>query len=92
MEASLITVVVGELGEREVLFPTLAEGDDTSSKHVLKNLVYSFSLTVGLRMIGGAEVETGSKSRLETLVRDKASHKLLQKDLLEHMWIHWGNQ
>ena len=68
MEASLITVVVGELGEREVFFPTLAEGDDTSSKHVLKNLVYSFSLTISLRMIGCAEVETGSESLLEALI------------------------
>ena len=25
-------------------------------------------------------------------IRDKANHKLLLKDLLEHMWIHWGNQ
>ena len=43
LQTGLVAVVVGELGEREVFFPTLAEGDNTSPKHILKNL---FTLSV----------------------------------------------
>ena len=67
LPTSLITVVVGELGEGKILFPTFTEGDETCPKHVLQNLVYPFGLTISLKMISRTEGETGSHSSLEVL-------------------------
>src|SRR3954470_23159322 len=44
-QASLITVVISELGEWEALLPIHTERDDRSSEHILQNLIDSFYLT-----------------------------------------------
>jgi hypothetical protein len=55
LQASLVAIVVGELREWKTIFPLGSIGQNTSSQHIFKDLVYTLGLTSGLRMIGCAE-------------------------------------
>jgi hypothetical protein len=48
----LVTVVVGELLIWETLIPATTMLKGTSSQHILQNLIFPLSLSIGLRMIG----------------------------------------
>src|ERR1041384_8363961 len=46
LQTSLIAIVVREFSKWKRFLPFLAEGDDTSSKHIFKHLVNSFNLAL----------------------------------------------
>jgi hypothetical protein len=48
LETLLITVVVRELSQCHTLVPFVRVVQYTSSKHILKNLIYNLHLTIGL--------------------------------------------
>jgi hypothetical protein len=50
----LIPIVVRELSQCQTLVPFIWVVQYTSSEHILKNLIYPLSLTIGLRMISQA--------------------------------------
>jgi hypothetical protein len=52
-QAGLIAIVVEEFCQRQTLFPTLVKVQNACSQHIFQNLIYSFRLTNGLRMITG---------------------------------------
>jgi hypothetical protein len=43
-----VTIVVGELSQWQTLVPLVRVVQYTSSKHILKNLIYPLCLTIGL--------------------------------------------
>jgi hypothetical protein len=49
----LIAIVVGEFCQEQTLVPTLVKVQDAGSQHIFQNLIYSFRLTIDLRMITG---------------------------------------
>ena len=67
LQAGLIAVVIRELRIRERFFPLLAERNNTSSKHVFKNLIDSLDLALGLGMISSAPGNMSSHCLLETI-------------------------
>ncbi|KAF5775156.1 hypothetical protein HanXRQr2_Chr13g0608881 [Helianthus annuus] len=52
----MVTVIVRELHQREMLFPAVAEINNTCPKHVFKGLDSSLRLPIRLRMICCAHV------------------------------------
>jgi hypothetical protein len=50
-ETHLITVIVRELSQLQTLVPFVLIVQHTSSKHIFEDLIYSFHLTISLRMI-----------------------------------------
>jgi hypothetical protein len=55
LQTSLVAIVVGELREWQTVFPLGSIRQNTSSQHILKDLVYSLGLTSGLWMVGCTE-------------------------------------
>jgi hypothetical protein len=55
LKTGLIAVIIRELCEWQAIFPFGSISKNAGSKHVFQNLIYSFSLSSGLRVIGGAE-------------------------------------
>ena len=47
--------VVGELSKWKAVFPFHAEGDDTGSEHIFKDLIHTLDLATSLRVKGSAE-------------------------------------
>jgi hypothetical protein len=70
----LIAVIVGELCQGQTLVPTLIELQDACSQDIFQNLIYSFRLTIGLRMITGTTDQLGSQTLMQLF--PKTSHKL----------------
>jgi hypothetical protein len=58
-------VVVRKFNKGKTLLPILPERDNTSSEHVFKKLIHSFSLSSGLRMIRCAKGNMSSHSLLK---------------------------
>ena len=61
----LEAIVVGELGIWKTIFPLHTERNDTSPKHIFKNLINSLDLSTSLRMKGCAEVNVGAHGLLK---------------------------
>jgi hypothetical protein len=61
----LIAVIVGELCQGQTLFPTLIKVQDACSQLIFQNLIYSFHLTIGLRMITGTADQLGSQTLMQ---------------------------
>jgi hypothetical protein len=55
LKTGLIAVIIRELCEWQAIFPFGSISKNAGSKHVFQNLIYSFSLSSGLRVIRGAE-------------------------------------
>src|ERR1041384_5460390 len=67
LQTSLIAIVVREFSKWKRFLPFLAEGDDTSSKHIFKHLVNSFNLALRLGVISSTEFQMSAHSFLETI-------------------------
>src|SRR4051812_33075697 len=67
VQTCLIVVVVRELSIGQAFFPLHAKGDDTRSKHVLKDLIHTLNLPTGLRVISGTEQHYRTNRLLEGL-------------------------
>src|SRR3954471_21743414 len=67
LQTSLIAIVVREFSKWKRFLPFLAEGDDTSSKHIFKHLIDSFNLALRLRVISSTEFQMSAHSFLETI-------------------------
>ena len=50
LEACLIAIVIGKLGKCQAFLPIGVVGQHTSSKHILQNLICTFSLVSSLRV------------------------------------------
>jgi hypothetical protein len=84
-ETLLITVVIRQLSQWQTLVPFVMEIQDTSSEHIFKNLIYSFCLTIGLRMISQAVDQMCSQGSMQLL--PETSDKLgpsVRNDGLQH--------
>jgi hypothetical protein len=67
LETSLVTVVVRELYVGQALFPIGSILQDTSSEHVLQNLINPLCLTNYLRVVSGAVIKSSPNGLVETL-------------------------
>ena len=61
----LEAVVAGELGIWKTIFPLHTEGNDTSPKHIFKDLIDSLDLSTSLRMESCSEANVGAHGLLE---------------------------
>jgi hypothetical protein len=81
----LITVVVRELSQWQTLVPFVQVVQYTSSDLILKNLIYSLCLTIGLRIISRAVNQMRPQGSMQLLI--EASYELgtsIRNDGLRH--------
>src|ERR1044071_7513187 len=73
-DTGVVTVVVGELHQRQVSLPTLAKIDDTCPQHVLQCLYRPLTLAVSLRMISRTHIQLSTQGLMKSLpeTRSKA--------------------
>src|SRR3954466_14098592 len=67
LQTCLIAIAVREFSKWKRFLPFLAEGDDTSSKHIFKHLIDSFHLALRLRVVSSTEFQMSAHSFLETI-------------------------
>jgi hypothetical protein len=94
----LITIVVGELSIRQTLIPTSSILHSTSSQHVFQNLIHSFGLSIGLRVISRTEAQLGIQGFMYPLSKPQSKlcpsvrHNLLwhsmQIDYPQHIQLY----
>jgi hypothetical protein len=85
-ETLLIIVVVRELRQRQTLVPHILEIQHTSLGHIFKNLIFSFLLTIGLRMISRPVDQLCSQGSMQLLLEmsDKLGPSIIN-DGLRHI-------
>jgi hypothetical protein len=84
-ETLLITVVVRELNQWQTLVPLARVVQYTSSKHILKNLIYPLCLSIGLRMVSRAVNQMRPQGSMQLL--PEVSYELgtpIKNDGLRH--------
>src|ERR1043165_7649519 len=67
LHTCLVAVVVRKLSIRQALFPLHTKRDHKCPQHVLENLVHTFNLPTGLRVIRGTEENLCTQSLLKGL-------------------------
>jgi hypothetical protein len=64
-QTGLIAIIVGEPCQGQTLVPTPVKVQDACSQHIFQNLIYSFRLTICLRMITGTADQLGSQTLMQ---------------------------
>ncbi|MFS7912359.1 hypothetical protein Hanom_Chr02g00129071 [Helianthus anomalus] len=80
LNAGMVAIVVREFDQWQVFAPTTPKVNNTRTEHVFRSTDRSFSLSVGLRMECGTQIQRRTKSRLKCFPQSRSKPSVTVRD------------